>query len=108
MSAYINVNTMEYPRYIGDIQLINPEVTEETIPQNWQHVLYTEPPEYTHATQTAYELAPIQQNGNWTVQWAIRDLTQEELDARAVFALGLKGAIQFNTDVAGSEPDVIG
>lgn len=108
MSAYINVNTFEYPRYIGDIQLEHPEVTEQTIPQEWQSVVYTKPPVYAPATQVVYELAPIQQSGNWTVQWAVRDLTQEELDARAAFALGLRGAVQFNTDIAGSEPNVIG
>lgn len=84
MVAYINSKTKEYPRYIGDLRLIDPNITEETIPFEWQPVPYQEPPSFDWKTQLAYEIEPIFENGQWIMQWAIRDLTEEEIKNRDV------------------------
>lgn len=78
MSAYINVDTMEYPRYEGDIT-ISPDA-------NWAEVQATPIPEYTDG-QAPYELTPLLIDGVWTQQWAVRDLTLEEIENNKQFHL---------------------
>jgi hypothetical protein len=70
MSLFIKTDTMEYPRYEGDI------ANEPNA--NWAEVERTTMPEYA-VGQASYELTPILVNNTWTQQWAIRDLTPEEL-----------------------------
>lgn len=108
MSVYINTLTLEYPRHIGDIQLEHPEVTEKNIPQKWKLVVPIDAPSYNYETQTAYELSPIQQNGMWYMQWAVRDLTQNELDEIVARNLRRAGFSQSFNNVPGSVPNVIG
>lgn len=71
MSLFINTDTMEYPRYEGDIA-IEPNA-------NWAEVQTTTMPEYA-VSQAPYELTPILVNNIWTQQWAVRDLTSEEIE----------------------------
>lgn len=71
MSLFINTDTMEYPRYEGDIA-IEPNA-------NWAEVERTTMPEYA-VNQVLYELTPLLVNGIWTQQWAVRDLTPEEIE----------------------------
>ena len=71
MSLFINTDTMEYPRYEGDI-------ANETN-SNWAEVERTTMPEYADG-QAPYELTPILVNNVWTQQWAVRDLTPEEIE----------------------------
>ena len=70
MSLFINTDTMEYPRHMGDI------ANEPNA--NWAEVERTTMLEYA-VGQAPYELTPILVNNTWTQQWAIRDLTPEEL-----------------------------
>lgn len=71
MSIFINLDTLEYPRYEGDIA-VEPNA-------NWAEVQTTAIPEYA-VSQAPYELTPTLINGVWTQQWAVRDLTAEEIE----------------------------
>lgn len=68
--AYINLDTMEYPRFIGDIEL-NPNA-------NWQEVENSEYPIVENG-QFAYEETPQNINGVWKQVWAVRNLTENEV-----------------------------
>lgn len=88
MSAYIKLSTLEYPRHEGDIRLEHPEILESQTgdtfpcPDTYALVVTTERPTINPETQLAYEMQPTQVNGIWTMVWAVRDLTSEELQAR--------------------------
>jgi len=88
MSAYIKLATLEYPRYEGDIRLEYREILESQTgdtfpcPDTYAPVQWVDEPSYNIKTQLAYELAPVNNNGTWFMVWAVRDLTQEELDAK--------------------------
>jgi hypothetical protein len=72
MSAYININTLEYPRHEGDIALD---------PQNQYAVVqWVDMPSFDSATQRCYEGAPEQIDGQWRMTWIVRDATQKEID----------------------------
>lgn len=73
MTVYINVDTMEYPRFIGDVQL-NPNC-------NWEEVLEVEQPDVLK-NQVCYESAPEFINNKWTQKWNVRSLTEEEINER--------------------------
>jgi hypothetical protein len=71
MSLFINTDTMEYPRYEGDIA-VEPNA-------NWAEVQTTTMPEYA-VGQAPYELTPTLIDGVWIQQWAVRDLTAKEIE----------------------------
>jgi len=85
MTQYIKISTLEYPRYEGDIRLEYPEITEDQTepnfpcPDTYAKVQATSVPNYDKDTQLIYEIAPIQVDGIWTQQLAVRDMTDEEL-----------------------------
>lgn len=107
MVAYINVDTGEYPRHIGDLQLLYPGITEENIPSVWMVVSYQEPPAINWEIQTAYEIPPIFENGNWIMQWAVRDLTEEEMKPKNnVYPYNGGSSVDLDK-TPGSAPDVI-
>lgn len=112
MSAYIKLSTLEYPRYQGDIRLEHPTIGQEFIcPETYAPVEVAAAPEFDYATQTAYELSPVNTNGVWSMAWAVRDLTAQELEDRRVWEEAEKikhGSVRTNINVAGSTPDVIG
>ena len=109
MSAYIKLSTLEYPRHEGDIRLEHPEILEsqtgETFPcpSTYAFVQWVDAPEFNNETQTAYEIAPVNNNGTWSMVWAVRDLTQEEIDFRNNPPESFP-----NLNQSGSQPDVIG
>ena len=74
MSAYIKLDTLEYPRHEGDIAL-DPQGAKAYAPVQW-----VDAPTFSLGTQIAYELPPINVGGVWQMAWAVRDLTQEEID----------------------------
>jgi hypothetical protein len=76
--AYINENTGEYPRFIGDLQLLNPTATPDNLPDEWAVVVSTPQPEYQEG-KNIYEGEPVKIDGVWTQQWVVRDMTTEEL-----------------------------
>jgi hypothetical protein len=91
MSSYIKLSTLEYPRHEGDIRLEYPEITEDQTgdsfpcPDTYALVKETTAPEFNFATQVCYETAPVQIDSVWTQQWAVRSMTDEELQRIADF-----------------------
>ena len=84
MSAYINKETGEYPRYEGDIRLVHPEIGETFVcPPCFELVEEMEPPVYDEAKQTIIENQPELVDGKYVRFWSVRDFTQEELDIMA-------------------------
>jgi len=114
MSAYIKLSTLEYPRYEGDIRLEHPEIldsqTGDTFlcPETYALVQFVAEPEFNVDTQIAYELAPINNDGVWSMAWAVRDLTQEEIDLINEYKLKEQLKPHQNLSQQGSQPDVIG
>ena len=89
MTAYIKLSTLEYPRHEGDIRLEHPEIREDQTwpnfpcPDTYALVEWIDPPTIDGTTQIVELQQPIQENGVWKMIWAVRDMTAEELDARA-------------------------
>jgi len=88
MTTYIKISTLEYPRYEGDIRLEHPEIFESQTypnfpcPNTYALVVPVEMPSCNYETQTIEELLPIQNEGVWTQQFLVRDLTDEELQLK--------------------------
>ena len=88
MSAYIKLATLEYPRHEGDIRLEHPEIPASQTglafpcPDTYAFVQPVNTPKFNPQTQVSFQLAPVNSNGVWSMFWAVRDLTQDELDAR--------------------------
>ena len=83
MSAYIKLSTLEYPRHEGDIRIEYPDMGEEfSCPNSYALVEWVDAPTIDHSTQLAYEAPPQLINGAWTMVWAVRDLTADEIAHR--------------------------
>jgi hypothetical protein len=81
MTTYIKLSTNEYPRHQGDVRLEYPDMGEPfVLPETYASVQSTEPPEYDYETHRAEETPPVLIDGVWTMQWRVREATQEELD----------------------------
>lgn len=108
MATYINTVTNEYPLYPGDMELRFPDFDETNVPEGYAVVVQPEIPDWTEA-QRVEELAPILVNGVWTKQYAILDLTQEEIAANEVArkAARLGNRNIQNLNQSGSAPNVI-
>ena len=91
MSAYIKLSTLEYPRHEGDIRIEHPNIREDQTypnfpcPNTYALVTPIQIPSYNDETQCVEELQPIQIEGVWTQQFLVRDLTAEELEAKAAW-----------------------
>ena len=91
MTTYIKLLTLEYPRYEGDIRLEHPDIREDQThpnfpcPDTYALVTPIQIPSYNEETQCAEEIAPVQIEDVWTQQFLVRDLTAEELEARAAW-----------------------
>lgn len=94
MTAYIKLDTLEYPRHPGDIAL-DPE-------GQYAEVAWVDPPAYDDLAQEPYEGIPELAGGSWRMTWLLRDLTPEEIKERSI---RFQAA---NVDVPGVAPDVIG
>jgi hypothetical protein len=78
---YINAQG-EYPRHIGDIQLVKKGWTDgDALPAGWQSVTETERPT-ADTDQVTYDSGPIDVDGVLSQGWTVRDLTAEELARR--------------------------
>ena len=78
---YINAEG-EYPRHIGDIQLVKKDWQEgDALPTGWQAVVETERP-VALKYQVAYYSVPVGCDGVLTQGWTVRDLTNEEIARR--------------------------
>lgn len=89
--AFIKVSTLEYPRYIGDIQIDFPDFVEgDSLPDDYSEVIPTEKPEASSKFEEVREDFPVLIDGVWTQQWKKIELTQEELDRRRLLMLNTK------------------
>lgn len=80
MYMYINESENLYPRFPGDIQLIDPEWNvDKPLPDGWEIVIATPAPEL-EPHQSARELPPKKIDGVWHRQWEIVNLSEEELE----------------------------
>jgi len=68
---FINAETLEYPRYAGDVAL-DPTA-------DWQPVTEVPMPEVTDDGLIAVEVKPIFVDGLWVQQFDIREMTNEEI-----------------------------
>lgn len=79
---YINESLGLYPRFDGDIQLIQPGWTSDMpLPEGWEVVIADEPP-VVESNQEWFEVAPKKIDGVWHRQFDVRELTEEELGRR--------------------------
>ena len=114
MSAYIKLSTLEYPRYEGDIRLEHPDILESQTgdgfpcPDTYAPVQFVDAPEFNVDTQIAYELAPVNNDGIWSMAWTVRDLTQEEIDFIKQEKEKQNQRPFQDLTQEGTEPDVIG
>jgi len=76
---YINLLTLEFPRYEGDIRLDHPEIGEEFIcPSTYAPVTVSPEPVIDTQNQKLQFGSPYENNGQWIVDLVIVDLTDEE------------------------------
>ena len=81
MGIYINDTEKIYPRFPGDIQLIDSTWDkEQPLPNGWEEVEPALVPELA-ADEALLELWPVKIDGVWHQQFEVKKLTQEELDA---------------------------
>lgn len=76
MSAYIKLSTLEYPRHIGDIE-IDPAGMVDYAPVEW-----LDPPSFNRDTERLYEGAPVQQDGQWRMNWVVAQIPADEMAAK--------------------------
>ena len=74
MSAYIKLSNFTYPHHIGDIEL------DPLGMADYANVQWREQPNFDKKTQRCYEVSPVLENGVWQTVWAVRDMTQQEID----------------------------
>jgi hypothetical protein len=79
MSIYFNTITNEYPRYIGDLELLGWSVGND-LPEGWVEVEYTEPP-YAEENMKVIPF-PEFKNNKWTLSWSIVPITEEDIFKR--------------------------
>lgn len=72
----------DYPRYPGDIQLENPSWTSgDPLPTGWIAVTPTEQP-ICGESEVVEEVHPVEASGEWVQTWAVRALTEQELQVK--------------------------
>lgn len=75
MAIFIKLSTLEYPRHPGDIAI------DPAGEADYAEVAWVDPPVVT-ANQVAFETHPVKEGDQWVMQWSVRDLTPEEIEAR--------------------------
>ena len=81
---YINESLGLYPRFDGDIQLINPSWQPGMpLPEGWEEVYHTEPPQPAVGECTE-QLYPEKIDGVWYIKWNIRKKTEEEIEQEII------------------------
>jgi hypothetical protein len=73
----------EYPRHIGDVQIEHPTWNPgDQLPEGWNQVIETPMNLEAGENQTVYEGAPQEVDGSWRQVWAVRDLTEAEIERK--------------------------
>jgi hypothetical protein len=108
--TYIDVETGEYPLFIGDLVLKTNLSAEEAMKiLRYQPVQDVPLPQWDE-TQRMIELPPILENGVWRKNLSVRTETQEEHDARVKHAeeMAVLNQTKNTLSASGSEPNVVG
>jgi hypothetical protein len=82
MSKYINIETMEYPRHVGDILLDGNK-------EKFVKVLEVPAP-IVPMYSYAYEDTPELVDGIWTQRWITGTMTEEEIQKNKEFEESIK------------------
>ena len=78
---YINPEN-EYPRHIGDINIISPNFVEgNTLPVGWKKVEQTTRP-IPGKDKLSVEAFPVEVSGVMKQKWVVRNMTADELARR--------------------------
>jgi len=81
---YIKLETLEFPRFQGDIRNEHPEIGEEFVcPGTYAPVVEGSFPEYDYETQKVIHGDPENVDGVWKVDFKIVPLSETELKVRA-------------------------
>lgn len=76
MAVFINIVTMEYPRYPGDIQIIYPEWnTGQPLPEGWKEVIEITQPTPSEGKYIV-ESFPESVDGIWYQKWIEAEITE--------------------------------
>ena len=108
--TYIDVETGEYPLFIGDLMIKTSLPEDEALKViRYKPVLDTPLPS-CEKTQRIIELPPTEENGVWRKNFIVREETQEERDARiqSEDEMAISNRSTQDLTAAGSQPDVIG
>ena len=109
MPTYINTNTNEYPLYPEDMRVRFANFDDEAMPDGYAIAHDVDVPEST-SVQVVEELFPVFNDGTWTRQYVVVDLTAEQI------AFGEELLIEINkkyssgdnsNNLSGSAPNVI-
>lgn len=84
---FFNTITKEYPRHIGDLQLLGWQENTE-LPDGWVEVIDDQTPLIT-PEQTYEMVEPKLINNIWTAQFLIRNRTQIEIDSQEALTQAL-------------------
>jgi len=90
MSKYINIETMEYPRHIGDILL-------DGNTEKFVKVLEVPAP-IVPMYSYAYEDTPELIDGEWTQKWLVGTMTEEEIQQNKDFEESMKPVVVDTTN----------
>lgn len=71
----------QYPRHIGDILIEYPDFDGVNLPNGWNMVQEVDRPTVGE-NEIAYETSPEIVNGIYKQSWAIRTVTEEEIEKR--------------------------
>lgn len=76
---YINLSTLAFPRYEGDIRLDHPEIGEEFVcPNTYAPVTVLPAPTIDSQNQKLQFGTPYENNGQWVVDLIVVNLSDEE------------------------------
>lgn len=80
--AFLNTTSGEYPRHIGDLELLGWK-QGEPLPEGW--IEYeTDPFPIVETGYKAVALEPVCEDGKWVQHWTVEPLTEEEVLAGRV------------------------
>lgn len=107
MYIYFNPETQEYPRFPGDIQLIDPEWdVDKPLPEPWVQVIDVPCPVYDEKTETFAEDLPIlNEDGTYTRNLFIRPLTDVEI--KTLKLIEIRQKVAMNMRITKEEADLL-
>lgn len=71
----------QYPRHMGDILIEHPDFNGTDLPAGWSLVQEVERPTVGE-DEIVYEVSPVLVDGVYNQSWAVRPVTEEEIERR--------------------------